>query len=118
MMDQTLTWPLFALILLCVLLESTMHLCFKRASDGVTLSTALLRPLLWLGILLWAVEIVLWIYVLGQVPLTLAFPIMSLVYVVTALGGTLLLKEKMNLRQIAGALLISIGVACVGVAQS
>ena len=94
--------------------EASRELCFKHAVDGVSTTVALRHPVLWVGILLWIVELIAWVRVLETVPLTIAFPLMAVVYIVTQLGAVTFLKEKLTPRHGMGALLIAIGVACIG----
>ncbi len=102
------------LILFCVLTEAARELCFKRAADGKSLLVALRNPLIWAGIFFWAIELVAWVRVLEFVPLTVAFPLMALIYVLTFFGGVILLKEPLTKRHGIGALLVTAGVACIG----
>lgn len=104
------------LILLCVVAEITLDLCYKvavnRAAkiDG-SLVTVLRQPLTWVGMALWLVQTLLWVRVLQTAPLTVAFPMMSLVYIGIPVASRFLLKEKMGLRHMMAAGLIAGGVA-------
>jgi len=109
-----MTMTVFALILFCIMTEAAHELCFKKAAGG-DFRRQLRDPFIWLGISFWGVEVVAWIKVLESVPLAIAYPLMSLVYVATVLGGALILKEKISFRHTIGALLITTGVACIGV---
>jgi hypothetical protein len=84
-----------ALIAFCIVMETFSALCFKRGVDddaanaqdkGFVLMVAT-SPLLWVGIALWGVELAAWIVVLERTPLSIAFPIMSLVYCSVPLAG-------------------------------
>ena len=110
-----MTLSMLALILFCVATETAYEICFKHAADGTSLLQMLKKPLLWIGVFFWAVEMVAWIGVLEHVPLNIAFPLMSLVYVTTLAAGALILKENITLRHAAGALLITAGAAYIGV---
>ena len=105
---------MIALIGLCILLEAAEQLCFKCAANDSSLLKTLTKPILWAGVLLWSVELVAWTNVLEHVPLSIAFPIMSLTYITTLMAGALVFKERVNKRHAMGALLIAAGVACVG----
>ena len=102
------------LIAFCTLTEAGRELCFKQAADKVSVSQALRRPILWLGIALWIIELAAWLRVLETVPLTIAYPLMALVYVIIQIGGVVLLKEPFTKRHGWGALLITVGVGCIG----
>ena len=74
----------------------------------------LTRPLLWLGIIAWAIELITWIVVLEHTPLSVAFPVMSLIYCTVPLAGKWFLKEPLPRRQWVATALIALGVALVG----
>ncbi|MDE1996349.1 MAG: EamA family transporter [Rhizobiaceae bacterium] len=114
-MSGSLTLPMLGLILFCVLAETAREVCFKHSAGDGSLRASLARPVIWLGILFWAVELVAWTVVLGRVPLTIAFPLMALSYVAIALAGAVIFKEHINLRHAAGVFFVTAGVACVGV---
>lgn len=114
-MSGSLTLPMLCLILFCVLAETAREVCFKQAAQQGDLRLALARPVTWLGILFWAVELLAWTAVLERVPLSLAFPLMALSYVVIVLAGAAIFKENINLRHATGVFLVTAGVACVGV---
>ena len=113
-MTQTLTLSMVGLIGFCILTEGACQLCFKQAANASTLAQIVLKPVVWLGILFWGVEVIAWINVLERVPLSIAFPTMALSYVTTMLAGAAFFKENLSARHAAGALLITAGVACVG----
>jgi len=94
-----------------------LHRAWLGLPDAPVLSVppALARPVTWLGILFWAVELLAWTAVLERVPLSLAFPLMALSYVVIVLAGAAIFKENINLRHATGVFLVTAGVACVGV---
>ncbi|AYG60909.1 EamA family transporter [Rhizobium jaguaris] len=114
-MSGSLTLPMLALILFCVLAETAREVCFKQAASENALLSALTKPVTWLGIVFWAVELLAWTAVLEHVPLSIAFPLMALSYVVIVFAGALIFKENINLRHATGVFLVTAGVACVGV---
>lgn len=106
------------LLAFCVAAESIQQLCFKAGSnrtppDSHPVVPTLVQPLIWIGVVIWAVEAVAWIFVLQRAPLSLAYPVMTLTYVGIPLGGMLFLHERPSPRQLAGAVLIAAGVTCV-----
>lgn len=113
-MSDSLTLPMLALIAFCILAEAAREVCFKQAAHDETFTAALAKPITWLGILFWGVELIAWTIVLEHVALSVAFPLMALSYVAIVLAGAWIFKESVNLRHAAGALLITAGVACVG----
>jgi undecaprenyl phosphate-alpha-L-ara4N flippase subunit ArnE len=113
-MSGSLTPAMAGLILFCVLAETAREVCFKGSAGAGSWAFALLRPLTWVGVAFWAVELTAWTVVLGRVPLTIAFPMMALSYVAIVVAGRLIFKEHVNLRHAAGVICITAGVACVG----
>jgi drug/metabolite transporter (DMT)-like permease len=116
-MSGALTPTALALLAFCILAEMGVQLSFKIAVDraeSATFTTSLPgQPLLWAGIALWSMEVAAWILVLQRTPLALAYPIMTLNFAAVPLAGALVLRERLTRRQIAGAVLVAAGVACV-----
>ena len=109
-----LTLSIWLLLAFCIVIEAARELCFKKAANDAGMIETLKKPLIWFGILLWAIELLAWTNVLENVPLTIAFPIMSLVYVIVLFGSSWLFDEYLNKRHILGALLITAGASIVG----
>ena len=115
-------WDNFALIMFCIIAETISVLCFKRGVDQDESNPVdtgfiwmvLTKPLLWMGIFFWGVELIAWVIVLEHTPLSIAFPIMSLVYCSVPLAGKLFLGEKLPSRQWLATMIIASGVALVG----
>lgn len=115
-------FDLFVLIPFCILAETGSVLCFKHGvnqdeqnpADVGFIAMILTKPLLWLGIALWGIELVAWIVVLEHTPLSLAYPLMSLIYVAVPLAGKWFLKETLPPRHWLATVLIAAGVALVG----
>ena len=104
----------------CVPAEAARELCYKHAVDragerGGLWPHLLARPLLWAGLVLWAVELAAWVLTLQRLPLEVAFPLMALSYAVIPLSAHWLLRERLGRRQWAGVALITLGAALVGV---
>lgn len=72
-------------------------------------------PYIFLGLMLYAVSAVIWIFVLNQVNLSFAYPMISLSYVVVVVLSAVLLHEKVPMVTVGGLLLISIGVSLIGI---
>ena len=115
-------FDLFVLIPFCIVAETLSVLCFKcgvnkdesNEQDKGFITMIFTTPLLWLGIALWAAELVSWIVVLEHAPLSVAFPLMSVIYCTVPLAGKWFLGEKLPSRQWLATALIAVGVALVG----
>jgi len=66
------------------------------------------------GLFLYALSAVIWIRILRQVNLSLAYPMMSLSYVAVVILSALLLNEKVSAITIIGLIFITIGVSLIG----
>lgn len=66
------------------------------------------------GALIWGVEILTWAAVLAQLPLNIAFPVMSLTYAATPLASSVFLGDKISRRRWIGIGFVTAGVAIVG----
>jgi len=97
------------LIILVSLLSCSAQLCQKQATHVAARRVRLI----WIGgsVLLLAVAMLLWLRVLQNVPVSQAYPMLSLNFIFVALAGRLLWRERLTLRQIAGTLLVVAGVA-------
>ena len=67
-----------------------------------------------LGILLYAIEYVLWIAFLASVDISKAFPLSSVQIVLILLASRIILKEHINQYRWLGATLIIVGIYLVG----
>jgi drug/metabolite transporter (DMT)-like permease len=119
-----MTTRLFLLILASVSLSALAQLALKLGVDGSGdaradaggLAAMLASPLVLGGLALYGVGAVVWLFVLGRAPLSLAYPFVGMGFILTASLGVLVLGETLNASRIAGTLLIALG--CVLVARS
>ena len=98
-------------------LDTGGQLCFKAAArHGDAGWRALARqPKLWLGLLCYSCEFLVWIAFLSQVPLSLGVLLGSINIVVVMICGRLFFREKLTPMRVGGILLVCIGVALVGI---
>lgn len=118
MTARILTPIALGLVGLCIVVETSLELGFKYSTDAAashhSLSAGLARnPLFWATVGLGAVEIIAWTLTLQHAPLSVAYPAMTLSYATVPLASHVFLKERMPPKQIAGAVLIALGVACI-----
>lgn len=120
-MSAHLTIWTLTLMLFCVVTDVGRELNFKaatlRADRGRYVVSLLTHPFLWMGLVLWAVELVAWLLVLERAPLAVAFPVMALTYAGTPLAAGFLLRESLSRGQKAGALLVTVGVLVVSLSE-
>ena len=115
----------YLLGMICVLADICLNafgqLCFKQASEhpaGVH-PIALIQHCwrnkwILLGAVCFFTEVGVWTGALRMLPLSVAFPIGSLCFVLVALFSRLILKERVSISRWIGVALILIGVALIG----
>lgn len=121
-----MTVRLFLLILSSVTLSALAQLALKvgtaaaargrAAGVGGEILGLVQSPMVLLGLGLYGVGAVLWLFVLGRVPLSLAYPFVGMGFVLTMLAGLFFLGESVGPARLIGTLLIAGG--CVLVARS
>jgi len=111
----TLLW---VLNLICVTIG---HLSLKAAAtiapeaDGLTRWVEMLKDLrVWIGVVAFGAEFLLWLAFLSMVPLSLAVLLGSLDTLAVSIGGRIFFAEAFTPRRTFSTLLIAIGVALVG----
>jgi multidrug transporter EmrE-like cation transporter len=117
-----MTWAAFVLVLTGVLLNAVAQLALKASvSDtGVinldmqslfTSAGSLVSNLwLWIGLICYAISVVVWILALSRVDVSIAYPMLSIGYIVNAVAAWQLFGEPMNLGKVVGIGIIIVGV--------
>lgn len=109
-----------AMLLACVALGVAGQLSLKHgvriwsaASAGAVppVWKALGQPYVLLGFGLYGASSLVWLAVLAQAPLSVAYPMLSLGYVGVALLSRLLFGEPLTATKLSGILLVCLGVA-------
>lgn len=113
------------LILLGVLLNAGAQLLLKEGmrrighfdfvwANVVPISAQLAANVFILGgLLAYVVSVVVWLLVLSRVEVSYAYPMLSVGYIVNAIGGYYLFREDLSIERIAGILVIIAGVYLV-----
>ena len=113
------TW---VLVISGVLLNAAAQLLLKaatRATGEITLSwpgVAAAAPELlshygsWGGIACYALSVVIWILALSRAPVSVIYPLLSIGYIVNALGAALLFGESLESSKLLGIAVIVLGV--------
>ena len=120
-MGSDLSPLVVTLWVLNVLVDSGGQLAFKAAAsepgtlDGMARWRFMLaRPWLWAGVACYVAEFLLWLAFLSLVPLSDGVLLGSINIVAIMLLGRVLFKERLAPLRVAGIVLVSIGVAIVG----
>ena len=115
----------FALVLSGVLLNAAAQLLLKAGTNAIghfEFSTANLAPIGWKvatqpyilgGLTCYAVSVVVWIIALSRVEVSIAYPMLSIGYVVNAIAAWYLLGEVLTPMRLAGIGIIIAGVFLV-----
>jgi drug/metabolite transporter (DMT)-like permease len=77
-----------------------------------------LNPNIWIGFIGFGGGSLFWLSVISRVPLSLAYPMLGLNYIIIAAESWIFLGESLNLLHFAGAVIVGIGVAIVGLASA
>jgi len=106
----------FLLLVLNILLLVSGQFLWKYAVLGITtwnLNTivqVVLSPYFILGGILYVVATGVWLVILSKLPLSIAYPVQSLSYVLAIIGASIFFKESISINQLIGLLLILFGV--------
>lgn len=85
---------------------------FSFSWDNLTpvLVQAVTSPYIWLGLMAYAVSVVVWMMALSRVDVSVAYPMLSLGYVMVAIVGHFWLQESLTFERVAGIFIIIVGV--------
>ncbi len=76
------------------------------------------NPNLWLGFIGFMGGSVFWLSVISRVPLSLAYPMLALSYVIVVVESWIFLNEGLHPLRVVGSLVVGLGVALVGLSGS
>lgn len=116
---------LILMILISVMLSVIAQLLLKAGAASANLRPQSLgselqglaqSPLVYAGLAFYGLGALVWLFVLGRAPLSLAYPFVGLGFVMVMIAGATLFGEHVGPARIAGTLLIASG--CVLVARS
>jgi len=117
-----MTWAAFALVMTGVLLNAVAQLALKASvsdtgiisldmqslmSSAVSLATNLW---LWVGLICYGVSVVVWILALSRVDVSIAYPMLSIGYIVNAIAASHLFNEPLGIGKVVGIGIIIVGV--------
>ncbi len=117
-----MTWAAFALIMTGVLLNAIAQLALKASVSETGIINLDLQSLfssavnlasniwLWLGLMCYAISVVVWILALSRVDVSIAYPMLSIGYIVNALAASHLFNEPLGPGKLVGIGVIILGV--------
>ena len=104
----------FWFILGGVLLNATAQLLLKAGTNAMPLGLRLaLEPHILGGLACYVISVVVWVIALSRVPVSIAYPMLSIGYVVNAVAAWALLGEAVTPMRMAGIAVIVVGVFMV-----
>jgi multidrug transporter EmrE-like cation transporter len=104
----------FSLLLTGVLLNAAAQLLLKAGTNAMPLGPRLaLEPHILGGLACYAISVVVWVIALSRVPVSIAYPMLSIGYVVNAIAAWQLLGESLPPLRLAGIGVIILGVFMV-----
>jgi len=112
----------YLLLAVNILLMSIGQLFFKQAAIFVNgneklglITRYLYNPAFYAAILFFATATFTWVQILTKMKISVAYPILSISYILTALGAYYLFGEKLSPTNIAGIFVIMLGVSLISV---
>lgn len=107
-------WAAYGAAGLSVLLSSVAQLLLKLLMRHRVVSWGLVHePLLWAGFGAYGASAVLWLWVLSRLPLVVAYPLVSLNFVLVTVGAAWVLREPISWSVLSGLALIVGGLLLV-----
>lgn len=115
----------FSLIFIGVMLNAAAQILMKTGTNAVgyfEFSIENLLPIGWklatewhivAALFCYALSVVIWILALSRVPVSIAFPMLSMAYVVNAVAAWYLLDEAFNPTKMVGIGVIILGVVII-----
>lgn len=112
-------------ILVGVFLNAAAQLLLKAGSQRIsdlafTVQNAIpmamqlaANPFILLGLSAYVISVVIWIAVLSRVDVSIAYPMVSLGYVINAIAAYYLFGENLNAIRVGGIFLVLLGVYCL-----
>lgn len=81
---------------------------------GETVVKAVKEPRLWLGLTLFGISALFWLVVLSRVPLSVAYPLVGVSYILVVIFARLFLGESVPPLRWIGVAVVATGIAIVG----
>lgn len=116
------SWVALGLILVSVLLDAVAQFCLKAGVNqvgviGLNFNTMIrsglalaINPWILSALSCYAVSLILWLLALSRTQVSIAYPLVSISYIITALAAWAFLGEHMNAYRWAGICVIIFGV--------
>ena len=83
-------------------------------SPASTIKKVAAEPLLWIGLALFGLSAMFWLVVLSHVPLSVAYPVVGLSYILIVALSRFVLHESVPALRWLGVLIVAIGIGVIG----
>lgn len=103
----------YALIIAMTFLGATASLFLKKASDSSGIKQLILNKYLYIGGMIYVLSAGINIFILRYLNYSVVLPLTSITYIWTMIFSYFFLKERINIKKIAGVGLIIIGAVLV-----
>ncbi|WP_138753779.1 EamA family transporter [Paenibacillus sinopodophylli] len=106
----------YIILFLNILLLVSGQLLWKTGMNkldtakGDSWVSLLWSPHIWSGLVLYGIATVMWLYVLKKLPLSLAYPLQSMAYVIALIAAVFIFHETVPLQRWIGVAIILVGV--------
>jgi multidrug transporter EmrE-like cation transporter len=121
-LGHSMTWAAFTLVMTGVLLNAIAQLALKASVSDTGIINLDVPSLLasagslatnlwlWLGLICYAVSVVVWILALSRVDVSIAYPMLSVGYILNAVAASYLFDEPLGIGKVVGIGVIILGV--------
>ena len=107
-------WVYYTSLVVAILVGVAGQITLKSAAEGApTVIAQFLNPLTIIGLGVYLISALCYILALKKIPVSIAFPSVSVSYVVVAVVAHVLWNEPLGWPQLAGILLIGSGVLLI-----
>ena len=117
-----MNWFIYAQAVACSLMLACGQLIWKIGLDKLQVKAllsmegikkAMLSPYIWGGMAIYVVATVIWLNVLSKLPLSVAYPLMSIAYVFGLILAKTVLGESISLTRWMGGFVIVLGLILI-----
>ncbi|MBU0455160.1 MAG: SMR family transporter [Pseudomonadota bacterium] len=110
------------LVLICMVLNSVAQILLKAAMTRIGVFSfsfqnlvpigmkVIASPFIWIGMVIYASSVFVWLLVLSRVDVGVAYPLTSIGFILTALAAYFFLGESLSLVRVAGIVVIIAGI--------
>lgn len=86
--------------------------------DPLSIIKILFSPFIFSGLVMYGFATILWLFILSRVPLSVAYPVQSIAYVLAVFGAYFIFHEPLSPTKIIGVILIILGVSLIGISPN